>query len=1002
VEQLAGPADGLDPISPRPHALTCEAPEDRLPDAGPTPEAVRPGALSALLEEIVRAPGSDAAWQRELAAGDVVGRFEILREIGRGGFGVVYEARDAQLGRRVAFKAVRAGDQAALREERLQREAESAARLSHPSIVTLHDVGRCEQGPYLVLELLRGQSLGQRLAQGPLSVREALRVATRVAEGLAHAHARGVVHRDLTPGNVFLCDDGQVKVLDFGLAHAFGQPRIAGGTPGYMAPEQWRGAPEDERTDVFALGVMLYRMMSGALPFPEDGGRSATGPQPAPALEVSGAPAVGALVSRMLEKDPVRRPRDGGEVLAALAAFEQELGRTPSDPAAQVRPHPRRRRLAWAAAGALALCGLAVAGVLLVRARAPGPPQPPMTVAVADFANRTGEPDLDGLSGMLITSLEQSQRLSVLTRVRMVDLLRQLGRTEVESVDEALGREVALAAGARALVLATIRRFDQVYAIEVKVLDPARSEYLFTLQEEGRGKASIPAMIDALSARARERLRGETPAEVEASSVRVADATTASFEAYQHYFRGDQLKETIRYAEAIAEYRKALAIDPGFALAHWRIAYLGEFTAMETAERRAEMALALRGVDRVPAKERLLFQAWKAHLDDRNEEAHGLYARAVEAYPQDKEVLFLAGDIYLHEDRPEEGLPLFQRAAALDPTYTPALMHVVDSLLHLGRFQELDRVAREWVARSPTAAAYWALCYAEGLAGDLDKAVAAAQRSYELDGTPASRSHYAGALIQAERYADAEALLRPSTAPGASRYERNSAWWELIGAVAYQGRRGEALRLIEELPEEWMEMPGARAAMRFELFLGDADPGPALAEARRFVQAGGKLKHEAILPVGLVLLGAPDEAARVAGQLPPNGAMRTVYEAAAAWRAGNPERALAALREAARRPEFEARPVALFLLAHVAFEQKSYREVMEAADGLRLLPSGLWRAWGYPKVLFLEARAQEATGDVPGARRTLDRILAGWANADRDLSLAREVKSMRRRLGPGS
>jgi len=963
---------------------------------------VKPGALSALLAEIVRAPANGVAWQRELRPGDVVGRFEIVREIGRGGFGVVYEARDGQLGRSVAFKAVRAGDQAALREERLQREAESAARLSHPCIVTVYDVGRCEQGPYLVLELLRGTSLAERLAQGPLAVREALRVAVRIAEGLAHAHGRGVVHRDLTPGNVFLCDDGQVKVLDFGLAHAFGQPRIAGGTPAYMAPEQWRGAPEDERTDVFALGVILYRMLAGVLPFEEDGGRSVTGSRRATDLEVSQAPALGALVSRMLEKDPVLRPRNGGEVLAALATFQQELERQPSTPSALVRPRRKRARLALGT-GALLLAAILAVAALLHGRRPHAPPAGPLTVAVADFANRTGEPDLDGLSGMLITSLEQSQRLSVLTRVRMLDLLHQLGRAEADSVDEPLGREVALAAGARALVLATIRRFDDLYAIEVKVLDPVRSDYLLTLKEEGRGKASVPGMIDRLSARTRERLRAETPAEVEASSVRVADATTASFEAYQHYFRGDQLKEAIRYEEAIAEYRKALALDPTFALPHWRIAYLGEFTGMSEADRRAEMEAALKNVDRVPAKERLLFQAWEAHLEGRDEAAQALYARAALAYPQDKEVLFLAGDLLFHGDKIEEGLPYFERAVALDPTWTPALMHLTDSLTWLGRTEDLDRRANEWVAKAPSAAAYWALCYAKGLAGKVNEAVEAARRGFELDGSPFSRAHLAQALIWAERYEEAEELVRSTAAPGASKLERLTTADLLAFALACQGRRREALETIETVPEDAAHMRGARASFRFQLFLGDANPRAALAEARRVLELVSDPKERSMVPVGLAFLGDGDGAAREAARLEP-GPERKLYEAVAAWRSGQRERALGELRELARPPApmWGVRPPAIYFLAEVAYESHSYREVLNAAEALRLLPSGPWRSWGYPRVLYLAANAQEALGDLPQARQTLDHILGRWKRADGDLPLLAKVKAMRRRLGPGS
>jgi eukaryotic-like serine/threonine-protein kinase len=276
---------------------------------------IAPGTLSALLAELARAP-EEPSQETGPVRGMAIGRFELVRELGRGGFGVVWEARDRELDRSVALKLLRPGTKAELREERLRREADAAARLSHDNIVAIHDIGISEYGAYLVLELLRGKTLAQRLEEGPIAVQDAVRIAADVAKGVAHAHARGVVHRDLKPGNVFLCDDGRVKVLDFGLAHAFGQPRQPGGTPAYMAPEQWRDAPEDERTDVFALGAILYRMLANALPFA--GERETVGNRRAPALEIPNAPGLGALVARTLEKDPVKRPRDAGEVLREL------------------------------------------------------------------------------------------------------------------------------------------------------------------------------------------------------------------------------------------------------------------------------------------------------------------------------------------------------------------------------------------------------------------------------------------------------------------------------------------------------------------------------------------------------------------------------------------------------------------------------------------------------------------------------------------------------------
>jgi serine/threonine protein kinase len=228
-----------------------------------------------------------------LRPGTVVGRFEIVREVGRGGFGVVYEALDRQLGRSVAIKFIRAGRHLDLREERLLREAESAASLSHPNIVSLYDLGRSEHGPYLVLEFLRGETLTERLGRGPVPVNEAVRIVLEVAKGLAHVHAKGIFHRDLKPSNVFLCESGHVKVLDMGLAHAFGQRVQGGGTPGYMAPEQQRQAPEDERTDVYALGVILFRRWtSRALR------HSGSSPPGCSTTIRSGAPGTGARWSR--------------------------------------------------------------------------------------------------------------------------------------------------------------------------------------------------------------------------------------------------------------------------------------------------------------------------------------------------------------------------------------------------------------------------------------------------------------------------------------------------------------------------------------------------------------------------------------------------------------------------------------------------------------------------------------------------------------------------------
>jgi serine/threonine-protein kinase len=209
-----------------------------------------------------------------------IGRYRPTAEIGRGGMGVVYRAEDPELHRPVAVKVILfpPGVDGAMRAEleaRFRREARAAARIRHPGVVTVHDVGRDGDYLFLVMELIDGESLAERLRRGPRPTRaEAFTIAARVAQALAAAHAEGVAHRDVTPRNILLARDGGVLVTDFGIARSFGEQAteltrtgVLVGSPSYVAPEQARGQPVDERADVFSLGVVLFEMLTGERPF---------------------------------------------------------------------------------------------------------------------------------------------------------------------------------------------------------------------------------------------------------------------------------------------------------------------------------------------------------------------------------------------------------------------------------------------------------------------------------------------------------------------------------------------------------------------------------------------------------------------------------------------------------------------------------------------------------------------------------------------------------------
>ena len=331
-----------------------------------------------------------------LTAGSHLGHYEILEPIGKGGMGEVYRARDGKLGRDVAIKVL--PDELAQDTERLrrfQREAKVLASLNHPNIAAIYGLEQSESMHYLVLELVPGETLAERIARGPIPVEEALDIATKIADALEEAHERGIVHRDLKPANIMLTPDGKVKVLDFGLAKAFIEETpdadssmsptltrdatrvgVILGTAAYMSPEQAKGKSVDKRADIFAFGAVLYEMLSARQAFSgesvSDVLASVIKSEPDwTVLPASVSPLLGELLVRCLDKDPKKRWRDIGDVRV-------EIERATSMPALLSPAVPRRgRRLVWAAGVLGLLSGIAVTALFV-----PAPAE----VAVTRFA----------------------------------------------------------------------------------------------------------------------------------------------------------------------------------------------------------------------------------------------------------------------------------------------------------------------------------------------------------------------------------------------------------------------------------------------------------------------------------------------------------------------------------------------------------------------------------------------------------------------------------------
>ena len=296
---------------------------------------------STLAQAVVEAGGAAGSMDEDLS-GRTIGPYKVLGRIGAGGMGVVYRARDSRLGRDVALKFLPAevvGD--ASRRQRFEKEARAVAALNHPNICTLYDVGP----NYLVMELIEGQTLAERIAAGPIPLKETLEIACQIAEALEAAHKKGVVHRDLKPANVKLTAAGKVKVLDFGLAKvsmeqidaaaptetmtARTEPGLMMGTVGYMSPEQVRGLSVDQRTDLFSFGVVLYEMVARERPFTGSSAMAVCGAilhtEPRGLGDSLAPRTLKAIIRKLLEKDPANRHASAEQVHWELKALETSL-----------------------------------------------------------------------------------------------------------------------------------------------------------------------------------------------------------------------------------------------------------------------------------------------------------------------------------------------------------------------------------------------------------------------------------------------------------------------------------------------------------------------------------------------------------------------------------------------------------------------------------------------------------------------------------------------------
>jgi eukaryotic-like serine/threonine-protein kinase len=712
-----------------------------------------------------------------IEVGTRLGPYEILAPLGAGGMGEVYRARDPRLAREVAVKVLpNPRDASADALDRFHREARAVAALSHPNIMAIHDVGEQDGIAYAVMELLEGETLRERLSASAIPARKSVEYALQIARGLAAAHERGIVHRDLKPENVFVTREGLVKILDFGLAllsrgagaagdvsqtpTAGTQPGIVLGTAGYMSPEQVRGRPLDHRSDLFALGTILFEMLTGRRAFrgdsPADLLLAVLQDDPMAAPSGTQIPSeLSRIVAHCLEKEPGERFQNARDLAFALEALQS--GASPSG---------------------------AVSGA--------APPE--ASIAVLPFRNLSPDREAqyfsDGMTEEIISALSGMPALRVAARTSSFAFRGK--DTDIRQI----GREL----GVRCVLEGSVRQAGQQLRVTAQLID-VNSGYHLWSERYDRRMEDVFAVQDEIARAIAEKLQVRL---VGGSGALVAKPTE-NIAAYDSYLKGRYDWNLRRLKSAAAHFQAAIERDPDFALAHLALAdsyavwgFYGGIPCWEAFGR---------GRAAAESAARIAPDSGGVHLslgilehyygwDTAREEQE--LVRASELDPRSMDPWAWLSLLYGVTGRPEQALDCGRRAVELEPHSANA--RTAGAWAHMGsrHFEEAIAELQKAVDLDPDAAfPRWSLGVAQQYSGALPEAVATFERVVAATG----REHtfelalLSGALAASGRTPEARAIVEELEQTAKRSYVPP---YDLSLALAALGERDRALDALEQ------------------------------------------------------------------------------------------------------------------------------------------------------------------------------------------------------------